>query len=212
MLCTKESLLLYAVTDRTWLGSRTLCEVVEEALRGGVTCLQLREKQLDFDAFVTEAKALLPLTQSKQVPLIINDNLEVALAVDADGLHVGQGDCNAKECRRQLGPSKILGVSVQTVAQAIQAQEDGADYLGVGAMFSTSTKEDADLVSHDTLSAICKAVQIPVVAIGGIHEGTVHTLQNSGIAGIAVVSALFAAEDITEATRTMAKLAQEVVE
>ena len=196
MKSVKDAMLLYAVTDRCWLGSRTLREDVEKALQGGVTCLQLREKNLDFQSFVREAEILKKLCKTYQVPFIINDNVQVAVACGADGIHVGQHDMTACEVRKMVGENCIVGVSAQTVEQALAAEKAGADYLGVGAVFSTSTKNDADAVSLETLRAICNAVSIPVVAIGGIHQQNVDLLQGSGIDGIAVVSALFAQKDI----------------
>ena len=216
MNVTKESLLLYAVTDRYWLGDRTLKSVVEEALQGGVTFLQLREKKLDGEHFLQEAKELQALCRKYNVPFIVNDNVDVALAMGADGVHVGQHDMEAGGVRKLLGPDKILGVSAQTVeqallAQALLAQENGADYLGVGAVFPTGSKDDADDVSFETLKAICDAVDIPVVAIGGITEDNVKKLSGSGICGIAVISAIFAQKDIKEASARLKKVTQEMI-
>ena len=189
----KQNLLLYAVTDRSWLGEKTLFQQVEEALQGGVTMLQLREKDLDEKSFMEEAAAVKALCARYQVPFLIDDNVSLALRCGADGVHVGQSDMEAGEVRARIGPDKILGVSAQTVSQAVLAQEAGADYLGVGAVFSTSTKLDADTVSLETLREICTAVKIPVVAIGGINEANLPELTGSGINGVAVVSAIFAA-------------------
>ena len=196
----KDDLLLYAVTDRTWLGpGETLDQAVEAALKGGTTFVQVREKHLDEDAFLEEARQLKILCRQYGVPFVVNDNVEIAMAADADGVHVGQDDMEAGDVRRKIGPSKILGVSVQTVEQALLAQERGADYLGVGAVFATGSKDDADDVSHDTLQAICEAVDIPVVAIGGITRGNVQQLAGRGLAGIAVISAIFGQPDIEAA-------------
>lgn len=189
----KQNLLLYAVTDRSWLGEKTLFQQVEEALQGGVTMLQLREKDLDEKSFMEEAAAVKALCARYQVPFLIDDNVSLALRCGADGVHVGQSDMEAGEVRARIGPDKILGVSAQTVSQAVLAQEAGADYLGVGAVFSTSTKLDADTVSLETLREICTAVKIPVVAIGGINEANLPELTGSGINGVAVVSAFLAA-------------------
>ena len=193
----RDSLLLYAVTDRAWLASApagcdTLDRQVEEALLGGVTVVQLREKNLDDARFVELARQLKRVTDTHAAPLIINDNLDVAVASDAAGLHIGQDDGNVRQTRERLGKDKILGVSAQTVAQALAAEADGANYLGVGAVFPTSTKQDAAEVPLNTLSEICAAVRIPVVAIGGINPDNVRLLAGTGIAGISVVSALFA--------------------
>ncbi len=207
----KDSLLLYIVTDRTWLAGRTLASRVEAALQGGATCVQMREKELDAEAFLREARAMREVTARHGVPFIVNDDVEIALACGADGVHVGQSDLKACEARKRIGPGKILGVSVHTVEQAVQAAENGADYLGVGAVFSTSTKQDADRVSADMLQNICRAVSVPVVAIGGISAQNIAQLSGSGIAGVAVISAIFASPDAGEAAREMKALAQEAV-
>lgn len=203
MKVDKKSMLLYAVTDRTWLGKRSLAEDVEKAILGGATFVQLREKVATFEEFVGEAKLVQAVCKKYHVPFVINDNIEVALAVDADGVHVGQSDMEAGNVRGKLGADKIIGVSTRTVAEALLAEKSGADYIGVGAMFTTSTKLDASRVSVDTLKEICQAVTIPVVAIGGISLDNVDALSGTGMDGVAVVSALFAAEDITEAAKMM---------
>lgn len=204
-------MLLYAVTDRTWLGGRALEEDVEKAIKGGATFVQIREKELDKDAFLAEAKKLKAVTDRYGIPFVINDDVEIALAVDADGVHVGQSDMEAGDVREKLGPEKIIGVSVRTVEQALLAQQRGADYLGVGAVFPTSTKPDAAEVSFDILQAICEAVDIPVVAIGGIQQENVMELKGSGIDGVAVVSAIFAAEDIETAARRLHSIMEELI-
>lgn len=206
-----DDLLLYAVTDRSWLGEQTLCEQVEEALKGGATFIQLREKELDDEAFLTEAIEIQKLCKKYQVPFVINDNVEIALKMNADGIHVGQSDMEAGNVRSLLDKDKILGVSAQTVEQAVLAEQRGADYLGVGAVFHTGSKADADDVSHETLKAICKAVSIPVVAIGGIGKHNVLDLKGSGICGIAVISAIFAAKDIQSATAELKILTEQAV-
>ena len=201
--CKKEDLLLYAVTDRSWLNGHTLYEQVERALKGGVTFVQLREKALDEEAFLEEAKEIQKLCALYGVPFVINDNVEIAASVNADGVHVGQSDMEALDVRRRLGPDKIIGVSAQTVEQALKAQERGADYLGVGAVFPTGSKADAVEVSHETVRAITEAVDIPVIAIGGITKDNVSELSGTGICGIAVISAIFAQEDIEGAARVL---------
>ena len=206
-----KELLLYAVTDRTWLGDKTLYEQVEQALKGGATFIQLREKNLDNKAFLAEAIEIQRLCKKYHVPFVINDNVEIALEVNADGIHVGQRDMEAGNVRALFGKDKILGVSVQTVEQALLAEQRGADYLGVGAVFHTGSKADADDVSHETLKAICKAVNIPVVAIGGIDKNNILELKGSGICGIAVISAIFAAKDIQGATTELKRLTEQVV-
>lgn len=203
MKCAKEWLPLYAVTDRSWLAGRTLYEVAEAALKGGVTCLQLREKELDHESFLQEAISLKKLCDRYQVPLIINDEVEIAIESQAAGVHIGQHDEPAAEVRRCLGPDMLLGVSAQTVEQAVKAERDGADYLGVGAVFPTGTKLDAEDVSYDTLKEICAAVSIPVVAIGGIKRENLGKLSGSGIHGAAVVSAIFAAPEAEAAARAL---------
>lgn len=212
MNCDKKDLLLYAVTDRAWLGDKTLSWQVEESLKGGATMIQLREKRLDHEHFLKEAKEIKELCRKYQVPFLINDDVDLAVEVDADGVHVGQHDMEAGEVRKKIGPNRILGVSAQTVEQALLAQQAGADYLGVGAVFPTGTKDDADAVSIQTLGEICRAVSIPVVAIGGIGQHNVMQLAGSGICGIAVVSAIYAQPDIQNAASTLHALAKEMVE
>ena len=211
MKCDKKDLLLYAVTDRSWLGEQTLYEQVEEAIKGGATFVQLREKELDEGTFLAEAIEIQKLCKRYKVPFVINDNVEIARKMNADGVHVGQSDMEAGDVRALLGENKILGVSAQTVEQAILAEQRGADYLGVGAVFHTGSKADADDVSYETLKAICEAVSIPVVAIGGIGKHNVLELSGSGICGVAVISAIFAAEDITSATAELKTLTEKAV-
>lgn len=206
----RNSLLLYAITDRTWLGQKTLAEEVEKILKAGVTFLQLREKNLGKEQFLQEAKAIKKLTDFYHVPFVINDNVEVAKECGADGVHVGQSDMQAKDIRRILGPDKIIGVSARNVEQAQRAKESGADYIGVGAVFGTKTKADANYVSIDELKTICKSVDIPVVAIGGINETNVMQLKDSGIDGISVISAIFAKPDVTKATKNLLSLAKTI--
>lgn len=211
MKCDKKDLLLYAVTDRTWLGNNTLYEQVEEALKGGATFVQLREKKLGDEAFLKEAFEIKELCKKYNVPFVINDNVDIALKTNADGIHIGQKDMKADHVRSVIGEDKILGVSAQTVEQAILAEKASADYLGVGAVFSTGSKADADDVSHETLKAICNAVSIPVVAIGGIGAGNILQLTGSGICGVAVISAIFAADDIQKAAAELKKITKQVV-
>lgn len=206
-----DNLLLYAVTDRFWLRGKTLCEQVEEALLGGATCIQLREKELDEASFLAEAIEIQAVCRKYKVPFLVNDNVKIACKIHADGVHVGQRDMEAGHVRAVLGENKILGVSVQTVEQAVLAEERGADYLGVGAVFHTGSKADADDVSYETLKAICEAVQIPVVAIGGIGVQNILELKGSGISGVAVISAIFASENIRIATAELKTLAEKVV-
>ena len=203
MKCAKEDLLLYAVTDRHWLNGRTLYEVVKESLDGGVTFLQLREKTLDEAHFLEEAKELQKLCKEYKVPFIINDNVDIAVAMNADGVHVGQSDMEALDVRKTLGEDKIIGVTAKTVEQALKAQAHGADYLGVGAVFGTTSKTDATKLDHKVLKEICETVDIPVVAIGGITEENVTELAGNGICGVAVISAVFGQPDIEQATKEL---------
>lgn len=203
MTIKPNQLTLYAITDRSWLKGNNLENHVEEALIGGATILQLREKMVSDAEFLEQAKRLKPLCQTYNVPLIINDNVDIALEADADGVHVGQSDMQASQVRAQLGPDKILGVSCRTVQHALTAQEHGADYLGVGAMFPTQTKTDTEPVTIDTLKAICNAVDIPVVAIGGVKLNNMAQLKETGIAGIVAISAIFAQDDIQYAAHNL---------
>ncbi len=206
-----EQLLLYAVTDRHWLGERTLKDVVRESLEGGVTFLQLREKDLDEKNFYEEAVELQAMAKEFGVPFVVNDNVDIAVRMNADGVHVGQDDMEAGDVRALIGPDKILGVSAQTVEQAVLAEERGADYLGVGAVFPTGSKDDAVEVSFGTLRAICGAVSIPVVAIGGITLENTKELTGSGICGVAVISAIYAKEDIGNAAASLKKAVADMV-
>lgn len=199
----KEHLLLYAITDRSWLNGRTLYSQVEQALQGGVTCLQLREKNLPKREFLQEAKEIKQLCSRYQVPLIINDDVEIAAEADADGVHVGQQDMDVPAVRERLGYGKIIGVTAKTVEQALRAQRQGADYLGSGAVFGSGTKKDALPISIGQLNGICQAVQIPVAAIGGITAENLQALAGCKISGVAVVSAVFAQEDIRAAARKL---------
>lgn len=208
----KHSLRLYAVTDRAWVGRQTLCQQVEAALQGGVTCVQLREKHLDRDAFLAEARQLCALCRRYGVPFIVNDDLDVALACGADGVHVGQDDMPAAEVRRRAGRRLIVGVSAHTPEEARLAEAAGADYLGAGAVFGSATKTDASLLTPAGLQAVCAAVHIPVVAIGGVNARNILQLQGSGAAGAAVVSGIFGAPDITAACRELRALADTMVQ
>lgn len=210
MNCDKKSMLLYAVTDRAWTGKQTLYEQIESALAGGATCIQLREKTLSDEEFLEEAFRVKELCRNYKVPFIINDNVEIALKCGADGVHVGQKDMQAAKVRERIGADRILGVSAQTVEQAVLAEKNGADYLGVGAVFSTSTKEDARPVSHETLKAICEAVSIPICAIGGINKTNILQLSGSGVDGVALVSAIFASPDIEAECRELRTLSEKM--
>ena len=210
--CSKKELMLYAVTDRHWLGDETLYDQVKKALDGGATFVQLREKKLDREDFLAEALEIQKLCKKYGVPFVINDEVSIAKDIDADGVHVGQSDMEAMDVRKVLGPDKILGVSAQTVEQAIIAEKHGVDYLGVGAVFATGSKDDADDVSHETLKAICEAVSIPVIAIGGITKDNVSELAGSGICGVAVISAIFGQNDIKKATEDLKASVEKMLE
>lgn len=208
---SKDAMLLYAVTDRHWVGKQTLMEQVECAIKGGATCIQLREKDLDSGNFLDEAIEMRELCRKYNVPFIIDDDVEIAIKCGADGVHVGQSDMEAGNARKLVGPDMILGVSAQTVEQALKAEAAGADYLGVGAVFSTSTKLDADDVSHEELRRICEAVKIPVVAIGGIGRKNIELLSGTGVDGVAIVSAIFGAEDIESECKVLAELSRKMI-
>lgn len=211
MKCVSEHMRLYAVTDRAWTGEMSLAGQIEAALRGGVTCVQLREKHLSEDDFLAEAIEIAALCKRYGVPFLINDNIEIALRCGADGVHVGQHDTTAAEARRRLGPDKIVGVSAHNVDEALRAAADGASYLGAGAAFATATKTDATPLSHQTLRDICVAVEIPVVAIGGIHRDNLAQLAGTGVDGVALVSAIFAAKDIEAECRALRVLSEQMV-
>lgn len=205
----RRDLLLYAITDRSWLGGCSLESVVRQAISGGATFIQFREKKIregnsadkdsDEEKILEDALAIKNICAKCNVPFVVNDDVLLAKKIDADGAHIGQGDMPLEKAREILGEKKIIGVSAQNVEQAISAQRRGADYLGVGAIFQTQSKGDAESVSIDTLRAICAAVEIPVVAIGGINCDNIPRLEKSGIAGVSVISAIFAADDICAA-------------
>jgi thiamine-phosphate pyrophosphorylase len=197
---------LYLCTDRGLMTSPTIEESVELAIKGGVTVVQLREKDCSSRAFYDLALRVKAITRRFNVPLIINDRVDIALAVDADGVHVGQSDLPCAAVRAMMGPDKIVGVSASSLEEALQAQRDGADYLGVGAMYATGTKDDAKIVSMDELKAIRQAVQLPMVVIGGINARTIPNFKGMGVEGIAVVSAIVAQQDVEGAARALLKL------
>lgn len=205
-----EQLRLYAVTDSRHLQGRTLLETVSAALYGGATFVQLRDKDCSPAELLAEARALAALCHTRGVPFVVDDDVEVALASGADGVHVGQSDMAARRARALLGPDKILGVSAHNVAEALAAQADGADYLGCGAAFVTGTKLDAHPVTAETMTAVTHAVTIPVVAIGGVDAGNILQLQGRGLAGVAVVSAIFSARDPAQASRELRALSEQL--
>ena len=207
----RNNCLLYAITMPHRPGMRPLEEQVREALDAGITMLQLREKYLSEEDFLREALSIRKLTERYHVPLIINDSLYVAINSGADGIHIGQSDLPACEVRAKLGPDKLIGVSAHTVEEALLAEKQGADYLGVGAVFPTSSKSDVGEMSYETLKAICKAVSIPVVAIGGISGENVGKLADSGICGVAVISAIYAAKDVKAAAADLKATVEEML-
>ena len=204
-------MLLYAVTDRMWVGKQTLLEQVECALKGGVTCVQLREKELTEEEFLEEAIQMKQLCGKYKVPFIINDNVDIATKCKADGIHVGHSDMEASNVRERIGEDMILGVSAQTVELALAAEKAGADYIGVGAVFNTTTKADADAVSHDVVRDICDQASIPVVAIGGIYKNNIMQLSSTGVDGVALVSAIFSVDDIEAECKELRGLSEDMV-
>ncbi len=212
MKFSKETLLLYAVTDRSWVGRQTLYEQIEDALKGGITCLQLREKNLSEDEFVKEAVEVKELCHRYNVALIINDNVDVALISGADGVHVGIEDTPVGEIRKRAGQNFIIGATAKTVKQAKEAEEAGADYIGVGAVFPSPTKKNAIRITKEQLKEICSSVSVPAAAIGGIGLDNMDELSGGGMAGIAVVSAIFAAEDIQNTAALLKEKAKALID
>ncbi len=203
MKLDKKNMQLYVVTDRSWLKGETLYEQVEKALKGGASFVQLREKDRNKESILAEARQLKGLCEKYQVPFVINDSVEIAIEADADGVHLGQEDMGILEARKKLGNDKIIGATAKTIEQAVRAQEQGADYLGVGAVFASPTKTNAIRISKEQLREICEKVSIPVVAIGGITADNMMEIKGSGIDGVAVVSAVFASDDIEQAARDL---------
>ncbi len=204
-------MILYAVTDRSWLKGKTLSSVVEEAILGGATFIQLREKNLNFGDFLNEAIEIRKICNKYKIPFVIDDNVEIALKSGADGVHLGQNDMNIQQARNILGQNKIIGATARTVEQAVKAEQEGADYIGSGAVFATSTKSDTVPLSYENLCKICSSVSIPVVAIGGINIGNVKNLKNSGISGVAVVSGIFKSDDVRKSAFNLKKTVLEIL-
>ncbi|MBQ3693095.1 MAG: thiamine phosphate synthase [Clostridia bacterium] len=211
MKLDKSTVLLYVITDRKLLGEHTIYTQVEEALKGGATIIQLREKNLGDEEFLNEAVLIKEICRKYNVPLIINDNVQVALKSGADGVHVGQDDMKAENVRKLIGGNKILGVSAHSVEEAILAEKNGADYLGVGAIFTTSSKADVQSTSIDTLKEICSTVRIPVVAIGGITSENIKQLSGSSVSGAALISAVFGQSDVRLAAEKLKNLIEDTV-
>ena len=202
---------LYAVTDRAWVGRQSLYEQIEAAINGGATCIQLREKELGEIEFLKEATEISALCKSRGVPLIINDNVDIAVKCGADGVHVGQDDMSVAQVRRIVGSEMIIGASAHSVEEALEAVKNGADYLGAGAVFATSTKSDTNILPMETLKDICRTADVPVVAIGGINKENIMKLSGSGVDGVALVSAVFSADDIEQECRLLLKLSEQMV-
>ena len=211
MRLDKKYMQLYAVTDRAWTGNKTLYEQIKEALENGVTCVQLREKNLDEASFIEEAKKISVLCRQYNIPFIVNDNVNVAIASNADGIHIGQEDMGLKDVRKIVGENMIIGISAHTVEEAKFAQENGADYIGIGAVFETSTKNDVEVIPYEKVKSICDAVDMPKGAIGGINAENILKLKGSGIDGVAVVSAIFGAKDIGKATKELYTLSNNLI-
>lgn len=207
----KKYAILYAVTDRAWIGKQNLYEQVESALKGGATCVQIREKNLDEELFLEEAIKIKSLCKKYGIPFLVNDNVDIAIKCEADGVHVGQEDTAVSKVRKLVGDKMIIGVSVQNINEALESIKNGADYLGVGAMFSTSTKLDANVIPFENLKSICNAVNIPVVAIGGIGKNNIMKLAGSGADGVALVSAIFGAKNIEEECRELRRLSEQMI-
>lgn len=208
----KKNMILYAVTDRSWLKEKSLANQVEATILGGATFIQMREKSLNIDDFLREALEIQEVCNKYNIPFVIDDNVEIALKSGADGVHLGQNDMSITKAREILGSEKIIGATARTVEQALKAEAEGADYIGSGAVFTTSTKTDTVPLSFENLSEICNSVNIPVVAIGGICADNIKMLKGSGISGVAVVSAIFSAEDVKSATENLKKLSLEMLE
>ena len=211
MIFDKKSLVLYAITDRAWTDKMPLTEQVKLALQGGVTCVQLREKELDEESFVKEAVEIKKICSEYGVPLIINDNVNVAVKSGADGVHVGIEDTPVAEIRRKVGRNFIIGATAKTASQALTAEKEGADYLGVGAVFPSPTKQNALRITNENLREICLSVSIPCVAIGGITLANIEKIKNCHISGVAVVSAIFSADDIKTAAEQLKNKAEQII-
>ena len=211
MKLDKSAMLLYAVTDSTWLNGRKLVDDVEDVLKAGATFIQLREKNATYEETVALAREIKKLTDKYHVPFVIDDNVEAAKEVDADGVHIGQSDTEAKRARDILGENKIIGVSAGNLKEAVDAEKNGADYIGIGAMFDTSTKKDHTDMTFEEAKKITDTVKIPVVAIGGINKNNILELKGTGIDGVAVISAIFAQPDRYSAAKELLKLSKEIV-
>lgn len=202
---------LYAITDRTKVDDETFYKKVEESLVGGVTCIQLREKQCDEETFLDIALKIKKMCKKYNVPLVINDNVNIAIKCGAEGVHIGQEDMEINDALKKINSDIFLGVSVQTVEQAKYAENNGANYLGVGAIFDTTTKNDAKTVDIETLTNICKSVSIPVVAIGGIDEKNIHLLSDTGIKGVALSSAIYSKNNVIQQCENLRLITEQII-
>ena len=211
MKLSKQNMILYAITDRSWLNGKTLSEEVEKAIIGGATFIQLREKNLNFGDFLNEAIEIRKICNKYKIPFVIDDNVEIAIKSGADGVHLGQNDMSIPQARRILGNNKIIGATARTAEQAIKAEQEGADYIGSGAVFATSTKSDTVPLSYENLCKICSSVSIPVVAIGGINIENVKSLKDSGISGVAVVSGIFKSDDVRKSAFNLKKTVLDIL-
>lgn len=211
MKISAKDMLLYAVTDRTWLNGKMLSSQVEEAIIGGATFIQLREKNLNYSDFLNEAIEIRKICNKYKIPFVIDDNVEIALKSGADGVHLGQNDMSIKQARNILGENKIIGATARTVEQALKAQQEGADYIGSGAVFATSTKSDTVPLSYENLCRICSSVNIPVVAIGGINAENARNLSGSGISGIAVVSGIFKSDNVRKSAEILKETVVDII-
>ena len=210
MKIEKNAMQLYAITDRNWLNGNTLASQVEEALRGGATFLQLREKNASKEEIIKEALEIKEICKKYNVPFVIDDDVDIAKEVNADGVHIGQNDASYTYARDILGDNKIIGMTAHNLEEAMAAQNSGADYIGVGAVFNTSTKLDTIPMSRETLMQITSNISIPVGAIGGINENNILELKGSGVDGVAVISAIFSKKDITEAAKNLLSLSKQL--
>lgn len=211
MKVNKESMLVYAITDRHWTGTQTLEQQVEEVLKNGATFLQIREKNMTHDELVKEAVRIKEIAARYNVPVVIDDDIYAVMEADVDGVHIGQNDMDYVEARKLLGDNKIIGMTAPSVALAKKVEELGADYIGAGAVFSTNTKKDTKPLELSTLKEICNSVSIPVVAIGGIDHSNVRELKGTDIDGVAVISALFGASNPGKATKELVSIMKDVI-
>lgn len=207
----RKSLKMYLVTDRYWLGKNNLTQQVEESILAGATFVQVREKNISDKEFISIASEIKKVTDKYNIPLVINDNINVAIAINADGVHIGQNDEELSLVRKKIGDNKIIGVSTQTVTQTLQAYKNGANYVGIGAVYPTSSKNNVDVLTYQQIKDCCNCCDIPVVAIGGLNKNTIHLLNGTGVDGVAVISAIFSAKNITNATKELVRITEDML-